>query len=247
MSQYAGSVAGRRLDHVHPDQRADRRRYDGRRTAEHRGRRRRPGRDRGPDRRDRQGPVAAAAGRGRVGAQASGQAEVREARADPGHHHAGQGPGRGPADVRGPRHLGGAQVSAAEARTTAGRIADWFTPKIALARVAWLRTVLYLFVILDMHAFVRDTRLKGEHPGLYQPLLLARHVRPAQAVGGQHDHLVRRPDRGLSGRRDQQFPRLAGWIVAPGVHLVGADRDERRQGRPRPPRAGGRALGASRP
>lgn len=57
---------------------------------------------------------------------------------------------------------------------SAQRIANWFTPTIALARIAWLRTILYLFVILDMHAFVRDTRLKGEHPGLYQPLLLAR-------------------------------------------------------------------------
>jgi len=67
-----------------------------------------------------------------------------------------------------------APETAAVGRTTAGRFADWFTPKIALARVAWLRTIVYLFVILDMHAFVRDTRDKGEHPGLYQPLLLAR-------------------------------------------------------------------------
>ena len=56
----------------------------------------------------------------------------------------------------------------------ARRVADWFTPATALARIAWLRTILYLFVIVDLHAFVRDTRLKGEHPGLYQPLLLAR-------------------------------------------------------------------------
>ena len=53
-------------------------------------------------------------------------------------------------------------------RSTVARVAGWFTPAIALARIAWLRTILYLFVILDMHAFVRDTRDKGEHPGLYQ-------------------------------------------------------------------------------
>ena len=56
----------------------------------------------------------------------------------------------------------------------ANRAAGWFTAPVALARIAWLRTVLYLFVILDMHAFVRDTRLKGESSALYQPLWLAR-------------------------------------------------------------------------
>ena len=44
------------------------------------------------------------------------------------------------------------------AEGVAARTAGWLTAPVALARIAWLRTVLYLFVILDMHAFVRDTR-----------------------------------------------------------------------------------------
>jgi hypothetical protein len=100
-------------------------------------------------------------------------------------------------------------------RTTAGRVADWFTPKIALARVAWLRTVFYLFVILDMHAFVRDTRDKGEHPGLYQPLLLARLLDlPKPSVANTTALYVVLLVACLVGATNY-FPRIAGWIVAP--------------------------------
>ncbi|HEY4572077.1 MAG TPA: HTTM domain-containing protein [Kribbella sp.] len=100
-------------------------------------------------------------------------------------------------------------------RSLAGRIADWFTPRIALARVAWLRTVLYLFVILDMHAFVRDTRLKGEHPGLYQPLLLARLLDlPKPSVANTTALYVVLIVACLVGATNY-VPRIAGWIVAP--------------------------------
>ena len=100
-------------------------------------------------------------------------------------------------------------------RTTAGRFADWFTPKIALARVAWLRTVFYMFVILDMHAFVRDTRDKGEHPGLYQPLLLARMLDlPKPSVANTTALYVVLIVACLVGATNY-FPRIAGWIVAP--------------------------------
>ncbi|MEU4601980.1 HTTM domain-containing protein [Kribbella sp. NPDC023972] len=92
---------------------------------------------------------------------------------------------------------------------------NWFTPTIALARVAWLRTVLYLFVILDMHAFVRDTRLKGEHPGLYQPLLLARIFDlPKPSVANTTTLYVVLIVACLIGAMNY-FPRIAGWIVAP--------------------------------
>jgi hypothetical protein len=94
-------------------------------------------------------------------------------------------------------------------------IANWFTPKIALARIAWLRTVLYLFVILDMHAFVRDTRLKGEHPGLYQPLFLARLFDlPKPSVANTTTLYVVLIVFCLIGASNR-LPRLAGWIVAP--------------------------------
>ncbi|MGH3460803.1 MAG: hypothetical protein ACRDP9_04935 [Kribbellaceae bacterium] len=99
--------------------------------------------------------------------------------------------------------------------TTLRRIAGWFTPSVAVARVAWLRTVLYLFVILDMHAFVRDTRLKGESPGLYQPLFLARLFElPRPSVAITNTLYVVLIVACLVGATNR-FPRLAGWIIAP--------------------------------
>ncbi|MEV6285087.1 HTTM domain-containing protein [Kribbella sp. NPDC051770] len=95
------------------------------------------------------------------------------------------------------------------------KAANWFTPTIALARIAWLRTILYLFVILDMHAFVRDTRLKGEHPGLYQPLFLARLFDlPKPSVANTTTLYVVLIVFCLLGASNR-LPRLAGWVVAP--------------------------------
>ncbi|MET9310393.1 HTTM domain-containing protein [Kribbella sp. NPDC003505] len=91
---------------------------------------------------------------------------------------------------------------------------SWFTPAIAMARIAWLRTILYLFVILDMHAFVRDTRDKGEHPGLYQPLLLARLLDlPKPSVANTTALYIVLIVACLIGATNY-FPRIAGWVVA---------------------------------
>ncbi|MEV0792030.1 HTTM domain-containing protein [Kribbella sp. NPDC050459] len=91
---------------------------------------------------------------------------------------------------------------------------SWFTPAIAMARIAWLRTILYLFVILDMHAFVRDTRDKGEHPGLYEPLLLARLLDlPRPSVANTTVLYVVLIVACLIGATNH-FPRIAGWVVA---------------------------------
>ncbi len=98
---------------------------------------------------------------------------------------------------------------------TLRRAAGWFTPAVANARVAWLRTVLYLFVILDMHAFVRDTRLKGESPGLYQPLFLARLFElPRPSVAITNTLYVVLIVACLVGATNR-LPRLAGWVIAP--------------------------------
>jgi hypothetical protein len=95
------------------------------------------------------------------------------------------------------------------------RVAGWFTAPVSLARIAWLRTVLYLFVILDMHAFVRDTRLKGESPGLYQPLLLARVLElPRPSVANTTTLYVVLIVACLVGASNRA-PRLAGWVIAP--------------------------------
>jgi hypothetical protein len=92
---------------------------------------------------------------------------------------------------------------------------NWFTPSIAIARIAWLRTILYLFVILDMHAFVNDTRLKGQSPGLYQPLFLARLFDlPKPSVANTTALYVVLIVACLIGATNT-FPRLAGWVVAP--------------------------------
>ena len=99
--------------------------------------------------------------------------------------------------------------------TRTQRALNWFTPAIALARIAWLRTILYLFVILDMHAFVRDTRLKGEHPGLYQPLFLARLFDlPKPSVANTTTLYVVLIVACLVASTNR-VPRLAGWVVAP--------------------------------
>lgn len=54
------------------------------------------------------------------------------------------------------------------------RIVRWFAPVVPDARLAIMRTIIFLFVILDMHLFVRDTRSLSYHPELYQPLFVAR-------------------------------------------------------------------------
>ena len=53
-------------------------------------------------------------------------------------------------------------------------VVRWFAPVLPEARVAILRTVLYAFVLLDIHTFVRDPIPLSRHPELYSPLLLAR-------------------------------------------------------------------------
>lgn len=90
----------------------------------------------------------------------------------------------------------------------------WWFPHVAVARLAWLRTFLYLFVILDIHLFVDDVLPKGHTPQLYHPLMIGRvlHLPPpsvpltwtlwAVIVIGS---LV------LAGGR---FPRAFGYLVA---------------------------------
>ena len=56
-------------------------------------------------------------------------------------------------------------------------VISWFMPVVPESRVAVLRTVLYLFVIIDIHLFVRDPIPLSRHPELYQPLMLERLLR----------------------------------------------------------------------
>ena len=93
-------------------------------------------------------------------------------------------------------------------------VVRWFAPVRPDARVAVFRTVVYLFVLVDIHLFVADPIPLSRQPDLYQPLLLARlFLLPAPTpvitttlyvvlvVGS----LVAAPNR---------LPRLAGLVVA---------------------------------
>jgi hypothetical protein len=92
--------------------------------------------------------------------------------------------------------------------------ANWFIPAIALARIAWLRTVLYLFIILDMHFFVRDTLNKGQSPGFYEPLFLARLLDlPKPSVANTTTLYVVLIVACLVAATNR-LPRIAGWVVA---------------------------------
>ena len=64
-------------------------------------------------------------------------------------------------------------------------VGSWFLPVLPESRVAVLRTVIYLFVIIDMHLFVRDPIPLSRHPELYRPLMIERD-------GGAYVQAVRR-------------------------------------------------------
>jgi hypothetical protein len=66
------------------------------------------------------------------------------------------------------RPAGGAAGAAARA------ILGWFAPVVPQSRVALLRTICYLFVIVDVHLIVRDPPALSAHPELYQPLFVER-------------------------------------------------------------------------
>lgn len=59
-------------------------------------------------------------------------------------------------------------------QSLAGRVVSWFLPVLPEARIAILRSVLSVFVLLDMHLFVRDPIPLSRNPELYSPLLLER-------------------------------------------------------------------------
>ena len=95
-----------------------------------------------------------------------------------------------------------------------GSVVGWFAPVRPEARVAILRTVLYVFVILDLHLFVRDPIPLSHHPDLYRPLALARlfHLPPPSLplAWGLYVVLVVGCLVGAAGRA----PRVAGFVVA---------------------------------
>jgi hypothetical protein len=80
--------------------------------------------------------------------------------------------------------------------------------------VAILRTVLYLFVIIDIHLFVRDPIPLSRHPELYKPLLIERlfHLPPPSVPSTMALYLILMV--GCLVAAANVLPRLAGGVVA---------------------------------
>ena len=93
-------------------------------------------------------------------------------------------------------------------------VVRWFAPVLPEARVAILRTVLYAFVLLDIHLFVRDPIPLSRHPELYSPLLLARmlHLPPPSVPLTVSLCVVLLV--GCVVAAANRLPRLAGFVVA---------------------------------
>jgi len=94
------------------------------------------------------------------------------------------------------------------------RVVDWFLPEVPHARIAILRTVLYLFVIVDIHLFVRDPIPLSRQPELHSPLMVARifHLPPPSVAVAATLYVVLWVAC-LVGAANR-LPRVAGFVVA---------------------------------
>ena len=93
-------------------------------------------------------------------------------------------------------------------------VVRWFAPVLPEARVAILRTVLYLFVLVDIHLIVADPIPLSRHPELYRPLLLERVLHlPAPSPPVTVTLYVVIMVSALVAAANR-LPRLAGWVVA---------------------------------
>ena len=97
---------------------------------------------------------------------------------------------------------------------TPGSVTGWFAPVLPEARVAILRSVLFVFVLVDIHVIVGDPIPLSHHPDLYSPLFVARlfHLPPPSLplTWTLYGVLVLGCLVGAAGR----LPRLTGWVVA---------------------------------
>jgi hypothetical protein len=93
-------------------------------------------------------------------------------------------------------------------------VTRWFAPVVVESRIAILRSVLYVFVIADIHLIVRDPIPLSHHPELYRPLLVERlfHLPPPSVPITVSLYVVIMAG-SLVGIMNR-LPRLAGWVVA---------------------------------
>ncbi len=98
--------------------------------------------------------------------------------------------------------------------TITARIVAWFVPVLPDSRLACLRTVCYLFVIVDIHVFVRNPIALSHHPALYRPLLFAELLRlPPPSVPLAWTLYAVLVVGSLIAAADR-LPRVAGFVVA---------------------------------
>ncbi|HEU4541102.1 MAG TPA: hypothetical protein VFR23_08235 [Jiangellaceae bacterium] len=94
------------------------------------------------------------------------------------------------------------------------RVIDWWITPIPLARIAFLRIAVYLFLIYDVLRLSNDVIPQGYAPELYDPTFLARFFQlpaPTPEVGqALRVIIVVGTIIVASGR----LPRIGGWIVA---------------------------------
>ncbi len=100
------------------------------------------------------------------------------------------------------------------ARSPASRVLGWLAPVLPEARVAYLRTVLYLFVLVDIHLIVSDPLPLSRNPELYRPLMLERlcHLPPPNVALVTTLYVVLVVGSVVAAAN--RAPRLAGWVVA---------------------------------
>ncbi len=94
------------------------------------------------------------------------------------------------------------------------RITGWWTTPVPLARVAVLRTILYLFLLYDIFYLVNDVVPHGYAPELYQPLFIGRVLPlPIPSPGLVHTLQIVIVVGALVAATGR-LPRIAGWVVA---------------------------------
>lgn len=98
--------------------------------------------------------------------------------------------------------------------TRAGSLSGWFAPVRPEARIAILRSILYGFVIIDLHLIVRDPIPLSRHPDLYAPLGVERLFglpAPSLPLAWTLYAVIMV---GCVVGATNRLPRLAGWVVA---------------------------------
>ena len=94
------------------------------------------------------------------------------------------------------------------------RVIGWFAPVLPDSRLAAMRTVVFLFVMIDINAFVRDPIPLSRQPELYQPLFLERlfHLPPPSVPLTVSLYVILMVGSVIGAAN--RLPRLVGFVVA---------------------------------